>query len=320
MSTRLERIIHIDQEIRAKRYPTAAQLAERFEVSRRTIYEDRAFLVDRLGAPIVYDTEHKGWIYADDTWMLPAIMVSEGELLAFFLGQAVLRQYLGTHFESLLRHALDQLVLYLPQHVQVDTQELTKHYTISAGATVPIDVQLVLELDRAIRERRQVRMTYYTASRGERTERVVDPYHFYNVRGDWYLVAYDHMRQQVRNFHLSRIERWQVLDNTFEPDATFCAHDYLTKGFLSTLGEEYDIAIRFDAYQARWIRERQWHATQQIEELSDGSLILRMHCGGLDEVKRWVMSYGGHAEVLAPSELRRMVTQEVGRMAEIYLE
>lgn len=320
MSTRLERIIHIDREIRAKHYPTADQLAAYFEVSRRTIYEDRAFLIERLGAPIIYDVEHKGWVYANDTWVLPAIMVSEGELLAFFLGQTVLRQYLGTHFEVLLRRALDRLVLYLPHHVQVDAQELARHYTIRTGATVEVNAQLMLDMERAIREHRRVRITYYTASRGEHTERVIDPHHFYNVHGDWYLIAYDHLREQIRNFHLGRIKRWEVLSSTFEPDPTFCAEEYLAESFLTSAGEVHDITIRFDAYQARWIRERQWHPTQQIEELPDGGLILRLRCGGLDEVRRWVMSYSSHAEVLAPPELRHAVAEEVRKMTQLYPE
>jgi predicted DNA-binding transcriptional regulator YafY len=57
-----------------------------------------------------------------------------------------------------------------------------------------------------------------------------------------------------------------------------------------------------------------------IEELPDGSLILCLRARGLDEVKRWVMGYGSHAEVRAPPTLRAAVTQEVGRLAEIYLE
>lgn len=320
MSTRLERIIYIDQQIRARRYPSAATLAQHFEVSKRTIYEDRTFMVERLGAPIIYDPDHSGWAYADETWVLPAMMVSEGELLAFFLGQVIVHQYLGTPFETSLRNALRHLTQYLPQHVQLNVQEVAQHYTFRAGATVQVNAQLMLDLERAIREHRQVRMTYYTASRGVRTERVVDPYHFYNVRGDWYLIAYDHLRGEMRNFHLGRVERWEVLSSTFEPDATFCALEYLAESFLTTMGEVHEIAIRFNAYQARWIRERQWHPTQQIEALPDDGLILRLRCSGLDEIKRWVMSYGSHAEVLAPPELRRAVAEEVDKMAQLYLE
>ena len=320
MSTRLERMICIDREIRSGSHPSAATLAVMFEVSERTIYLDREFMINRMGAPMATDPETGGWYYTDPSWVLPAVMVSEGELLAFFLGRAVAQQYLGTSFEEPLRSALGKIARYLPDHVQVDLAEISRHYIIRAGATVDVNPQLVLDLERAIRERRQVWMVYYTASRGERGERTINPYHFYNVRGDWYLLAHDHLRQKVRNFHLGRIEQWRVLDQHFEADATFSIEEYLDRGFLTEWGEIANVAVRFDEHQARYMRERRWHATQEIEELPDGGLILRLRSGGLDEIKRWVMSYGAHAEVLEPPQLRQVVAEEVGKLAEMYLE
>jgi hypothetical protein len=62
MSTRLERIIHIDHIIRAGGCPTPAGLAAHFEVSPRTIYDDRTFMIDRLGAPMS-GRGRRGWGY-----------------------------------------------------------------------------------------------------------------------------------------------------------------------------------------------------------------------------------------------------------------
>jgi predicted DNA-binding transcriptional regulator YafY len=69
----------------------------------------------------------------------------------------------------------------------------------------------------------------------------------------------------------------------------------------------------------RGIRERKWHETQQdLEELPDGGVILRFRTGGLGEVKRWVMQYGAHAEVLQPEHLRRAVATEMRQAAKNY--
>ena len=320
MSTRLQRIIYIDQQIRCGAYPNATRLAAHFEVSERTIYADRDFMINRLDAPIAFDEEAGGWYYTKANWVLPTIMISEGELLAFFLGESIARHYLGTPFETALRSAVNKIARYLPDHVRADLAEAARHYTISAGATMDVAPELILDLERAIRERRRVWMVYYTASRDERTERKIDPYHFYNARGDWFLLAFDHWRRDMRTFHLGRIQEWRVLDEQYEVNADFSAEQFLARGFLTQTGQEYDVVIRFDAYQARWIRERRWHATQSIEELPDGGLVLRFRSGGLDEIKRWVLTYGSHAEVLEPPELRAAVVQEVGRMAEMYLE
>jgi predicted DNA-binding transcriptional regulator YafY len=321
MSTKLYRMIQIDQEIRAGNYPSAGKLARKFEVSERTIYDDRDFMINSLGAPIAFDELAGGWYYTDQTWVLPAIMVSEGEMLAFFLSQELSQRYLGTPFEEPLRSAVAKISRYLPAHVHIDLDQAARHYTITAGATVDVNARLLLDLQQAIKERRQLWMVYYTASRGERGERTVNPYHLYNVRGDWYLFAYDHWRQNIRNFHLGRIEDWRVLPETFEPDPDFSPQQHMAQSFLTERGEEIvDIAIRFDSYQARYIRERRWHETQEpLEELpGGGGVVLRFRAGGLGEVKRWVMQWGAHAEVLEPAELRADVAREVRKMQEIY--
>ena len=81
----LERIFEIDRQIRAGEYPNVDRLAAGLEVSRRVIFKDREFMVNRLGAPIEYDREKGGWYYTEKVWTLPSTMVSEGQLLAFFL-------------------------------------------------------------------------------------------------------------------------------------------------------------------------------------------------------------------------------------------
>lgn len=84
-------------------------------------------------------------------------------------------------------------------------------------------------------------------------------------------------------------------------------------------GEPENIAIRFDAYQAPWIRERKWHETQQtLEELPDGSVILRFRSGGLGEVLRWAMQFGSHAEILEPKSLRDLTQREIQGMLNLY--
>ena len=77
-------------------------------------------------------------------------------------------------------------------------------------------------------------------------------------------------------------------------------------------------ALKFSPYQARWIRERQWHKTQKLTELDEGGVIMEMDVQGLDEVKRWVMQYGTEVEVLGPEELRKNVKQEIGSMVRLY--
>jgi predicted DNA-binding transcriptional regulator YafY len=316
----LDRILEIDRQIRAGLFPNAERMAAAFQVSRRVVYHDKAFLCDRLGAPIKHDRERNGWYYADPSWELPATFVSEGELVAFFLSVEVAQRYLGTAFEAPLKSAVRTLAASLGERTQVSLEQLREHYSFAAPAAPPVSPSLLVEMHRAIEEQHPARLRYYTASRDEWTDRTVDPHHLYNMRGDWYVFAYDHRRQAMRTFHLGRVAACQLLPETFERVPGFAPDEWVRAGFEAERGgEPHDVAIRFDAYQARWIRERRWHPTQTpLEALPDGGVILRFRTGALDAVKRWVLQYGGHAEVLAPEHLRTLVLAELRKALRRY--
>jgi predicted DNA-binding transcriptional regulator YafY len=292
------------------------------EVSRRVIYTDKRFLVDRLGAPIAFDKEHGGWTYTDATWVLPTLFATEGELLAFFLSVDVARRYLGTAFEAPLRSGVSKLAASLGDHVQVSLDQLRETYTFAAPEAPSVSPELLTDLHRAIREQQAFHMHYYTASRDEWNERTVDPHHLYNARGDWYLFAFDRLRAEMRNFHVGRIDRWQVLPERFERVPAFSPKEHMQSAFQSERGgDPQRVTVRFDAWQARYIRERRWHASQEpLEDLPDGGVVLHLTVGGLGEVKRWVMQYGPHAEVLEPAGLRREVAAELLAAASLYAD
>lgn len=198
----IERLMEIDRQIWAGLYPNAVRIAEKLEVSKQVIYQDTAFLRDRLGAPSKYDRERGGWYYTDPTWMLPNMFVTEGELAAFFLSVEVAQRYLGTAFEAPLRSAITRLANSLGDRVPVSLEQLREHYTFAAPDTPSVHLQILTDMHRAIQEKRQVLMRYYTASCDEWGERVVNPHYIYNMRCDWYVFAYDESRKEMRNFHL----------------------------------------------------------------------------------------------------------------------
>lgn len=315
--TRLERLIGIDAMIRSGRYPSVADFCQRFEVSERSIYNDLAYLRDRVNAPLDYSRQHGGYYYRDPTWVLPIIQVSEGELLSFLLSIELSRRYLGSVFAAPLRNLLNQLQHY---QITIDPHDLLTHVTFQPGAVAPVDPELLNDVSVCIREQHPLEITYFTALRREYNDRVIEPYHLYLARGDLYVIAYDHLRHTFRQFALCRIKRWQVqYQRRFQRDPTFDAAAYLRHAFVSEVGDRpVTVAIAFDREQAPYIRERQWHSTQQIEELPDGGLILRFENGALGEIKRWVLGYGAHARVLAPPELVQMVAAELQRAAAQY--
>ncbi len=315
----LERIMEIDKQIRLGNYPNADRMAEILEVSRRVIYNDRSFMIYRLGAPIEFDRERGGWYYTDKTWSLPGIYVTQGELMAFFLSLEISKRYIGTDLASPLRSAVDKISKTIKGAVSVDINALRSHYTFSEYSAMNIDTQFLLDLHQAILKRQKMWMRYYSMRKALITERVVCPYHIHNFRGDWFLIAYDSLSEDYRLFLIGRVREKKFLKETFERDESFSAEDWISSGFQLFAGEETeDVSIWFGPNKAQFIRERKWHPSQEIEEKADGSLILHMHTGGLIEVLNWVLQFGDHAEILRPDKLRQDLVETVKRINKRY--
>ena len=315
----LERIMEIDRRIREGAYPNAETMAEALEVSRRVIFNDRSFMIYRLGAPIEFDRERGGWYYTEKTWTLPGIYVTQGELMAFFLSLEITKRYIGTDLESPLRSAVDKISKAVKGSVSVEMSDLRSHYTFSEFNTISLDAQLLIDLHHAIRNRQQVWMRYYSANRGVMSERVVYPYHLHNFQGDWFLVAFDTFRDGFRIFLVGRTQEMRLLKEKFVRDETFSAEEWMGSGFQLHAGEAIEeVAIWFSPNKAQFIRERKWHASQTIEEQPDGSLILHLKTGGLVEVRNWVLQFADDAEVLKPDKLRVDITKEIKKLSERY--
>lgn len=322
------RVIEIIQMIGGGRYPNVRSIAEHFECSVRTAERYVEKLRDLVAPDLVFDRARGGYAFGRGGPRMPAFKLSEGEAAAIFLAGRLLEQVRGTPYEAAVGRALEKLSYLLPKEVTL------------AGVPQPAGwvsfrmeplrgeerqvMEVFLKLDRAREERETVHVRYFTASRGEWNNRDIDPYHLHFVDGAWYVFAHCHWRKEVKIFALDRIGAISGTGRRFEPPEDFSAETFMADSFKIERGEPADVAIRFGPQQARYVRGKQWHPSQAIEELgpdaggTDQGLVLRMRVGGLGEVKRWVLAFGAGAEVLEPGSLRNQMLGEARGMASRY--
>jgi predicted DNA-binding transcriptional regulator YafY len=159
-------------------------------------------------------------------------------------------------------------------------------------------------LAKATAKHQQLALTYRKPASKQAEVRVVDPYHLANVNGEWFLFAYDHLRKDIRTFVPARIKKIEHSGQIFQMPAKFSLEKMLHNSFGIHSGQgDFNVAIRFSAAAADYIREKRWHPSQRIRELKDGGLELRMRLSSLGEVERWILGWGGNAKVLQPPQL-----------------
>jgi predicted DNA-binding transcriptional regulator YafY len=315
----LRRAVWTLARLRAGAPVKATLLAREFEISVRTAYRDLDFLRDEWRVPLEFDRRRGTFYLSEPATLVAPISLSRGEVVSIFFAEKVLRQYRGTPFEADLASAFRKLQQLMPEEVSVVPETLDAVLSLDSGPTYTADGGVFADLLHALRQRRCAVIRYRSLSSDRTVDRRVRPYHLFNYRGDWYLAAWDERRAAVRDFALHRIQRMTVTTDGYEIPSDFNPQAYLTSAFaIEKGGRPVSVVIRFSPWQARWIRERKWHATAQVEDLIDGACVLKLRVAGLGEVRRWIMQFGAEAEVLKPEALRAAVTAELEEAAARY--
>ncbi|NTU52301.1 MAG: WYL domain-containing protein [Chlorobiaceae bacterium] len=316
----LVRMQYIDQQLRENRYPNCTRVARYFEVSTKSIQRDIEYMRDQLHAPIAYKKDEKGYYYEHPGWsFLPSTMLARNEADALMATKKVLAQYQGSPYYEEVSRALDKVRQYLPESSAAD--EFLKIYSFEQSSHQAVDPRTFALIEDALRNKLKITLTYRASWNQEVTERTLHPYifHYSKIRDTWYLIGHCELRNDVRTFALNRIRTISITSQHFAIPESFSIENYLDKSFDQIHDNRvYDVAIRFNPYQAQWVREHRWHPTQEIEENMDGSLTLKLKVGALEAVKRWVMRYGSEAEALEPLELRVMIKQELLMAEQLY--
>jgi predicted DNA-binding transcriptional regulator YafY len=313
------RLGRIHQLTEAGRYPSCQYLAEWLEVSNRTVQRDIE-LLRNLGANILYDKLRKGYYYAE-RFSFPLPRLTEGEVCALFLMDKLLGQLEGTPYAKALASAGVKLRALLTDEVLLPLGRETQMVSVSSAPLRGDEIVLAerfAKLQKASVEGHSMEINYFSATRNAESKRRVDPYHLHYHQGAWYLIAYCHSRDDIRIFALDRIRDLTVTDCRFERPANFNPDDYLGDSWGIERGEMFQLELVFDSHQARWIRERQWHAGQILKELPDGRLYFSAPAEGVEEIKQWILGFGSHVEVIGPGWLREEIVREVGRMRKLY--
>jgi proteasome accessory factor B len=317
----MERMLHIHEQIRSGRYPNCTLLAGQIEVCTRTVKRDIDFMKYRLDLPIEYDTRRYGFYYAQPVHHFPSAPVSESELFALLVARKAVAQYHGTPFHKPLEAAYRRLTQQLSTQRVYLLQGLDHVLSFRPFAPEDTDLETFEVLTRALKEHRTLEFRYRNLGAARAQARRVNPYHLACVDNHWYLFAFDLNRQAMRTFSLTRLTGPELTVERFEVSEDFDPDEYLKGAFTVFKGpDDFEVVLEFDRWGADLVRGRRWHASQEITELSGGSMRMRLRLNNIQEVERWVLSYGTHATVVRPLMLAERIEQTTAELQQRYAQ
>ena len=219
--SRADRLFQIVDQLRRHRFLTAAQLAEHFEVSPRTIYRDVLDL-NASGVPVVGEA---GVGYRlDPTYSLPPLMFSHDEVEALVIGMRMVESWGDVELRQSARSILDKVNAVLPE-AAVERLDKTALFSLSFGAGQRASRHLGT-LRRAINQQHKLAFAYQD-ERGNASKRTVRPLGLYFWGQSWTLAAYCELRADFRNFRTDRMQRLRMTEDKFELVPPCTLEDYV---------------------------------------------------------------------------------------------
>ena len=301
---KIDRLIGILSVLLQKEKMTAPELAERFEVSRRTINRDIEDLC-KAGIPIQTSQGTGGGISIMEGYRLDRTILTSKDMQMILAGLRSLDSVSGSSYYC-----------QLMEKIRTGSSEF-----ISGRDSILIDLSSwygdsltpkIETIQDAIESRRLVRFQYYAPS-GE-SERKVEPYFLVFRWSSWYLWGLCKDRKDFRMFKLNRMDRIQKTDESFEcrniamPDLS---NEKIFPGGIK-------VKVLFEPDQ-KW-RLIEEFGPKCFTEYDDGRLLFTGDYTDLGNLITWLMTFGDKAEVIEPREAREAISQKVKRMMKIYKE
>jgi proteasome accessory factor B len=315
----LQRMMRLHAALKSHHFPNCQKIAAELEVSPKTIQRDVEFMRDRLGLPIAYHAGRFGYYYSEPVTAFPNIEVSEGEITALFVAQKALAQYKGTPFERPLHSAFRKITDGLKDRVSFSWTDLEDVISFRSAGASPSDLELFEVVSKGVLRSVEIEFGYRKLKSAGYERRRVQPYHLGCLENQWYLFAQDLERAQVRTFALPRMRNVSLTTKGFHRPANFSISRILSGSFgVHSAGKKQRIRLQFDAFAARLVSERIWHESQRVREKTDGSIILELELGGLEEIERWILSWGSHVRVFEPRALADKIREEAEAIAKHY--
>ena len=291
---------------------SAGELAQRLQVNRRTIYRDLEFL-SAQEVPLWQE----GGIYGiNRAAYLASVRLTYHEAMALVLAGLLLARTIdekNPHVISALRRLAAALPEFPGRHL-LRAAERVEHHRPN-----PVQVAVLEAVLEGWGKGSKVEISYRSPNSGSLHSRTLSPYALEPTATGLYVIGYDDWAKDIRTFKLERLESARVLPETytlpdeFDPEA----HMAGSWGIMSGM-QVREVALRFAPAARAYIRERQWHPSQQVEETDDGGCILRVWVSEPLEMQPWIRSWGAQVEVLAPEALRLRIAEELRRAAEQY--
>lgn len=296
---KIDRVTAILTRLQSKKIVKAQELADRFEVSLRTIYRDLKTL-ENAGVPILGEA---GVGYSlMDGYKLPPMMFTKEEVLSLITAEKLMQKFsdkgIGMHYEraiekvkALLNSADKLLIQQVEQQINV--------FNNSAPPKEGIDENCLAIILQSIAQKVQLKINYRCA-KDEISVRSIEAIGIFHEFNKWYVLAYCLLRKEIRQFRLDRIVKTYLTDSVISEDygqvSTYRKAEKIETVFVRLLVDK--------SMKPYLVNSKYYYGFVEEKDLGDFiDMCFETNC--IDEgFPRWLISFGDYVQIIEPESLR----------------
>ena len=294
VNNRLFEIVYI---LLQKKKTTAKELADRFEVSTRTIYRDIETL-STANIPIYASKGKDGGIGLLDEYVLNKTILSEEEQNQILFALQGMKKVKGQDEKDILEKLSILFNKKIDDWIKID---------FSNWGNVQEERFDIIKS--AILNKQLIGFTYYN-SNGEESKRIVEPLQIWFKDKSWYLVSYCKLKQDYRIFKIARIKEVKMLQEHFERELP------------KEENEQYNfkiIELELEINKAMTYRVYDEFESKEITKKQDGNFIIKVKYPENEWVYGYILSFGEHAKVLSPGYAKNIIKDKLQKTLKNYL-
>lgn len=312
----IERLNAILIHLQSKRIVKASEIAERFEISLRTVYRDIRAL-EESGVPI--GAEAGVGYFLMDNYKLPPVMFTKEEASALLFGEKLVEKMSDDGMKAEFCSALFKIKAILNPEEKDRLEKLYSQISVLnyTSSNVNFNRLFLSEIQQALVSKQVLEIDYQAGYGAPATKRLVEPIGLCNYSRRWHLFAWCRLRSEYRDFRLDRIQDLRVSTEDFKGKQHISMDEFIRK--LNVISDKANISLIMKTDRIKLINEsKYWYGFTEEEKVDDQTSRLRFANNELRGFATWIISSGSYAKVEEPEELKQIADQYISGIIENY--
>lgn len=312
---RIDRLHAILTHLQSKKKVTAQELSERFGLSLRTVYRDIKAL-EESGVPIIGEA---GIGYSImEGYRLPPVMFTQEEASAVLLSSKLADRFTDNSVKKHVASALYKIKAVLRGHDKDFLEELNESVAVSSYNHLQSDDAAHLtQLQKALIDKRAVQIEYLSPYKEATPKRVVEPIGLYYYSTGWHLIAWCRLRNDYRDFRISRINKLMMTDEAYTKREHLSLQEYI-RSFSKMELQEFIVLFKKDI--ARFVADQKYLRGFVSEEMIDDTVRMTFLTSFPEYLARWLLSFTDGVTIESPHSLKDKMRELISELQKHYSE